>query len=178
MDIESKVAVCCAMLLFAAIAVAGDRPDACSLNGLKALDLKETTILSVDAVAENQFILPGASEVSPLPAFCRVRATVRPAVNFEVWLPSSGWNGRFQGVGNGGMAGSISYSAMVAALGAGYAVASTDTGHKAGEIPFDASWARGRPDLIEDFGHRALHVTTINGKSITTAFYGREPAYS
>jgi len=99
MGIKSKAVVCCAMLLFAAIAVAGARPDACNLNGLQALDPEETTILSVDAVAENRFTLPGASEVSSLPAFCRVQATVRAAVNFEVWLPFSGWNGRFQRVG-------------------------------------------------------------------------------
>jgi len=76
------------------------------------------------------------------------------------------------------MAGSISYRALALGLERGYATASTDTGHKAGDIPFDASWALGRPDLIEDFGHRALHLTTVHGKSITTAFYGSKAAYA
>jgi RND family efflux transporter MFP subunit len=34
--------------------------------------------------------------------------------------------------------------------------------------PFDGGWALGRPDLVEDFGHRAIHVMTVtaNGSSI------------
>ena len=35
-----------------------------------------------------------------------------------------------------------------------------------------------RPDLVEDYGHRGLHRTTVNGKAITTAFYGAPPEYS
>ena len=60
--------------------------------------------------------------VSPknLPAFCRVAATIRPSkdsdIKIEVWLPADGWNGKFQGVGNGGWTGSISYPALMAAL--------------------------------------------------------------
>ncbi|MCZ6709627.1 MAG: tannase/feruloyl esterase family alpha/beta hydrolase [Gammaproteobacteria bacterium] len=110
--------------------------------------------------------------------FCRFSATTAPAVQFEVWLPLEGWNGKYQGVGNGGMAGRIGYASMAAALARGYATASTDTGHQAGPIPFDASWASGRADLIEDFGHRALHVTTVMAKRVVAAFYGRPPEYA
>ena len=46
-----------------------------------------------------------------LPAFCRVEATARPTsdseIKFEVWIPPvEAWNGKFQGVGNGGYQGS------------------------------------------------------------------------
>ena len=34
----------------------------------------------------------------------------------EVWLPISGWNGKFQAVGNGAWQGSIGYAAMAEAL--------------------------------------------------------------
>jgi feruloyl esterase len=101
-----------------------------------------------------------------------VAARTKPAVNFEVWIPDTGWNGKFQGVGNGGMAGTISYGGMASALKRGYAVASTDTGHVS-KGSFDAAWALGRPDLIADFGHRGLHLTTVNGKKIAQAFYGK-----
>ena len=42
-----------------------------------------------------------------VPAFCRVEATARPTsdseIKFEVWIPPvDAWNGKFQGVGNGG----------------------------------------------------------------------------
>ena len=50
-------------------------------------------------------------------------------IRVEVWLPTSGWNGKLQAVGNGGWAGSISYTALAAAVTSGYAAAATDTGH-------------------------------------------------
>jgi feruloyl esterase len=145
---------------------------------LGSLVLPDTSISLVELVAENSFIAPGADSVMQLPEFCRIVAATSPAVNFEVWLPASNWNGKYQSVGNGGMAGTISFGAMATALRRGYATASTDTGHKAGPIAFDASWASGRPDLIEDFGHRALHLTTVNAKQLTEAFYQSPPNYS
>lgn len=140
--------------------------------------LPDTEISNTGIVAENSFQAPGEDTAMETPAFCRVVAQSSPAVNFEVWLPVTNWNGKYQSVGNGGMAGSISYGAMARALRRGYATASTDTGHKTSPIPFDASWASGRPDLIEDFGHRALHLTTVHAKQLTEAFYNSAPAYS
>ena len=73
-----------------------------------------------------------ASPYQSLPEFCRVAATLTPSsdsdIKVEVWLPA-GWNRKFQAVGNGGWAGTISYSAMAEAIKLGYATASTDTGH-------------------------------------------------
>ena len=149
-----------------------------SCEQLSDLVLADTTISLSQVVAENSFTPPGSANKMLIPAFCRVVAVTSPAVNFEVWLPMQDWNGKYQGVGNGGMAGTISYGAMANALRRGYATASTDTGHSASPIPFDASWASGRPDLIEDFGHRALHLTTINGKQVTQSFFNSAPEYS
>ena len=145
---------------------------------LNDLVLTNTRILSADVVAENSFIPPGNDNRLQTPAFCRLAGVTRPAINFEVWLPMADWNGKFQVVGNGGMAGTISYASMAGALQRNYATASTDTGHQAGPIPFDASWASGRPDLIEDFGHRSLHLTTVNGKRVVSALYETPPEYS
>ncbi len=139
--------------------------------------LSDTLIRLSEPISAGAFTPPGGSRAFDLPAFCRVAATTAPAVNFEVWLPDD-WNGKFQGVGNGGMAGTISYAAMATGLNRGYATVSTDTGHEAGDIPFDASWARGNPQAVEDFGHRALHVATVHGKTLTDAFYGTPPSYS
>lgn len=141
-------------------------------------NLPDTRITSAMVQAENSFAPPGADSAMQHPSFCRVAGVTDPAVRFEVWLPLADWNGKYQGVGNGGMAGTISYGAMAGALRRGYATASTDTGHEAGPISFDASWASGRPDLIADFGHRSLHLTTRNGKALTEAFYAEAPAYS
>lgn len=151
---------------------------AASCDALANLALPVTEVVGTGIVAANEFVPPGANEKMLTPEFCRFQATSDPAVRFEVWLPVDNWNGKFQVVGNGGMAGTISYAAMGAALRRGYATASTDTGHEAGPIPFDASWASGRMDLIEDFGHRALHLTTVHGKSVIGQFYTSAPAYS
>ena len=96
------------------------------------------------------------------PAHCRVAAVLTPStdshIEMEAWLPESGWNGKFQAVGNGGWAGSISFDAMAAALREGYATASTDTGHKSAVTP-GASFALDHPEKLIDFGYRAVHET-------------------
>ncbi len=115
-----------------------------------------------------------------LPAFCRVAGSLHPSadsdIKIEVWIPSD-WNGKFQGVGNGGFAGEISYSAMAFAVSHGYATASTDTGHAA--LPNNsAQWALRHPEKINDFGYRAIHETAVIGKAIIRAFNNSEPQRS
>jgi feruloyl esterase len=107
--------------------------------------------------------------------YCRVTGVVAPQVKFEVRLPDA-WNGKYQGVGNGALAGYLNVPAMEKAVARGYATASTDTGHVGS--PIDGAWALGRPDLVEDFGHRAIHVTTVAAKAIVAAYYGTPPARS
>jgi feruloyl esterase len=90
-------------------------------------------------------------------------------------MPATGWNGKFQGVGNGGWSGSIGTAALQTAVRAGYAAASTDTGHEGGS----ASFALGHPEKLVDFGYRAVHEMTVKGKAITAAFYDNtNPRYS
>src|SRR5215510_6874302 len=148
------------------------RPIPCAT--LASLALADTAITLAEA-------LPAGANPAPvgtLPtAICRVVGVSQPAINFEVWLPTETWNGKFQGVGNRGTAGAISYAAMRAALGRGYATASTDAGY-ASSGSFDPSWALRPPERIADFGHRGLHVTTVNAKQIIRAFYGRHPDHS
>jgi feruloyl esterase len=123
---------------------------------------------------------PGARPLPNLPPFCRVAGVIKPSadsnIQFEVWMPASGWNQKFQGIGNGGFAGSISYAGMAAALSRGYATASTDTGHQGGGT--DATWALGHPEKVLDFGYRAIHETAEKAKAIIRAFYGDGPRRS
>jgi feruloyl esterase len=115
--------------------------------------------------------------VAPRP-FCRVEATLTPsidsAIRIEVWMPVSGWNGKFQGVGNGGFSGAIAYSALAAALRRGYAAASTDTGHEGNS----ASFGLGHPEKVIDFGWRAVNEMTVAAKRIVAAYYGASPRLS
>ena len=146
---------------------------AATCESLASLALPDTTITTAQTVAAGAFAMPAGgfmpSPISPktLPAFCRVAATLRPSkdsdIKIEVWLPAEGWNGKFQGVGNGGWTGSITYPALMEALQKGYASASTDTGH-AGN-PVDGSFALGHPEKVTDFGYRAVHEMTVKGQS-------------
>ncbi len=139
-------------------------------ESLAKLTLQATTITRAEPVPAGQ----------NLPASCQVAGVIKPSsdseIRFEVWMPSSGWNGRFQGAGNGGFAGSINYREMRAALAAGFATASTDTGHQGGTT--DAPWALGHPEKIVDFGYRAVHLMTVDAKAIIHAFYGQGPRRS
>lgn len=149
------------------------------LSGLK---LRHTTIAQAVAVPAGPFTLNGPFGIHSvkLPAFCRVSGAIAPvsgsSIGYEVWLPLANWNGRYEGVGNGGLAGNISYEALADALRSGYAAASTDTGHKG--MMMNGEWALGHPQRIIDYGYRAVHEMTVKAKAIITAFYGSPASYS
>jgi feruloyl esterase len=111
------------------------------------------------------------------PEFCRVAGVLTPSadshIEFEVWMPASGWNGKYLGVGNGGFAGSIDHQALAEAVANGYASSSTDTGHQAGGT--DGGWAVGHHEKMVDYGFRAIHETAEKAKALIGAFYG-DPA--
>ena len=139
------------------------------------------TIESAVSVSAGTFTPPsarGGPALDNLPSFCRVQGLLKPtptsAIRFEVWLPESGWNGRLQVVGNGGLAGTISYPAMATALRGGFATASTDTGHTSTEPP---TWLEDRERLI-DYSYRGLHLTTVDAKTIVGAFYSQPAKYA
>ena len=117
---------------------------------------------------------PGADT---LPAFCRVQAvaTAVPdsSIEFEVWIPEA-WNGKFEGVGNGGYSGALGYGAMVRALRSGYATASHNTGHRGDGLRF----GQGHPEKVIDYAYRAVHVMTENAALIIHARTGRFAAQS
>jgi feruloyl esterase len=118
-----------------------------------------------------------ASPFARLVSFCRVALTLTPSrrsdIKAEVWLPTSGWNGKLQVVGNGNFAGTISYPAMATALAAGYAAASTDTGHMG-----QPSNTFVNEDVVLDFAHRAVHETTVAAKRAVNGFYGEAPTFA
>jgi len=141
---------------------------------LAALTIPTVAIRSATMVEAGAFTPPGAQAPLTLPAFCRVEATARPTsdsdIAIEVWLPlAAAWNGKFQGVGNGGYQGSISYGAMATALRRGYATASTDTGHTGDDMKF----GEGHPEKVIDYGYRAVHVMTETAKLIVRNAMGR-----
>jgi feruloyl esterase len=148
---------------------------------LSKLTLPNATITLAQQVEAGRFTPPApaaAGDFSALPAFCRVAATLTPTsdseITIEVWMPTSGWNRKFQAVGNGAFSGAIAYPAMRTALARGYATSSTDTGHAGGS----ASFGLGHPEKVVDFGWRAVHEMTAAAKAIVAAFYDAGPKFS
>jgi feruloyl esterase len=142
------------------------------------------TITVADVVPGGGFQPPGgraggrgAGAFAALRPFCRLAATLAPTaqstINVEVWLPASAWNGRLQVVGNGAFAGTISYPAMATALAAGYATASTDTGHTG-----PAANTFVNQDVLVDFAHRAIHETTAFAKLVVARVYGKPQEFA
>ncbi len=169
--ILARLAVCTLLAWFLPQSSALASP--CS--GVRALASEKTTVSLSEIVGNGRLTTPYGNTLEQLPQFCRIAGVFRPTrdsvIRFEVWMPTSGWNGRFLGVGNGGYAGTINYEQMASSLRRGFVTASTDTGHEAG--PEDASWAFHHPEKIADYGYRALHLTTVFAKKALTAFYGQ-----
>jgi feruloyl esterase len=141
-------------------------------TGFQAPDVAITSSTEVPAV-------PSGSTAAP--AHCDVRGTIRGNIKFAVFLPVD-WNGRFQMVGNGGKAGSISIGDMRTQLRLGYAATSTDTGHDnaiqaEGGARFGNDALFGKEREI-DFGWRAVHLTAVTAKAIVSAHYGAAPQFS
>jgi len=168
----------------AAFAAAAFGQSGKSCESLKSLSLPDTTITAAEMVAAGPMETPGrsgrgnAGPAPVLPAHCRVAAVLTPSadshIEAEFWMPAADWNGKFEEVGNGGFAGTISFPAMGAALREGYATASTDTGHKGGS----ASFALGHPEKMVDFAWRSVHETAVKAKLLINAYYGRNARLS
>ncbi len=159
-----------------------------SCEHLASLELSNASITMAKAVPAGTFVGPPeeftgrdlSAFYKMLPAFCRVVVHAKPSsdsdIVVELWMPLSGWNGKLEGLGNGGFAGQIGYEGLGAAIIHGFGAVATDTGH-AGS-PIDAAWAMGHPEKVADFGHRGIHEMTRVAKLVAQSFYGSGPKHS
>ena len=172
-------AVAAAALALAPIGAAA----ASDCAGLAGMTLGNAAVIDATAVSP-PFSVTGMDPPRPVTVaapFCRVQGIIKPTsdsgIRFEVWLPeASDWNGKYQGVGNGGFAGSLIYPSMNQALAAGYAVSGTDTGHTGS--PIASGWSVGHPEKVADFGWRAIHETAVVSKAIISAYYRHAAAHA
>jgi hypothetical protein len=153
-------------------------PAAPACEALIGLSLVNTQITIAKSYLAGQLV----TGITNAPAgLCRVAGTVRPSsdsnIKFEVWIPTDGsWNGKYQQIGNGGFAGTIWMSYIADAVSRGYAAAATDDGTSG--PPLGAATFIGHPDVLKDFGYRALKVTTDNSKAIIRRLTSHNPSYS
>jgi len=148
--------------VFALLLICAPQMFAASCESLASLSLPDTTITKAETAR----------------GLCRVAATLRPSadsdIKIEVWMPLSGWNGKYEAVGNAGWSGAIATNALEEAIKAGYATSSTDTGHSGAS----ASFALGHPEKLVDYAWRSEHEMTVRAKAIIAAFYGGGPKLS
>ena len=113
-----------------------------SCESLASLVLPDTTITVAAVVPAGTFDPPGPTPPIDTVA-CRVAGSIKPTsdsdIQFEVWMPTAGWNRKFLSAGEGGYAGAINYGGIADALRRGYAGGSTDTGHVGGTADFALS---------------------------------------
>jgi feruloyl esterase len=131
---------------------------------------------------------PGAPSVA-VPAFCDVEGVIDPrtgaegkpyAIGFALALPDQ-WNGRFLFQGGGGLNGNVAFPLGVQAAGdqpalaRGFAVVTTDTGHKGGG--FDGSFFRDQQASL-DFYYVAIGRVARLAKQMIASYYGRPAGHS
>jgi feruloyl esterase len=164
-------AVGATMILVIAGVTAARAADCADMANLK---INETNLLSATTVPAK----------APLPEYCRVLGYVRPAINFEIRLPTKDWNGKFLMAGCGGLCGSllsdspdlINGSNMVG-LARNYATVSMDSGHW-GKHVFDGRWAYNNPVAKFDWAQRSVTMTARVTKSVIESYYGKPPSKS
>jgi hypothetical protein len=133
---------------------------------------------------------PGPTTAGPagtLPEHCLVRLLIdqRPAglpdmsygTGVEVRLPRD-WNGRLLFQGGGGLNGTLSAAmgsvrGFPSALQRGFAVVSTDGGHR-GRNNVDARFGADQQARL-DFAYQSVARATREAKSVLDGFYGRKP---
>src|SRR3984893_10877207 len=161
-----------------------------SCTSLTSVSLPNTTINSADNAPSGQISppFPGCPP-TPVVATGRVHATVTTPgagdhIGVDVWMPVSGWNGRFQGVGGTGFV-ADDFNEMAAAVDYGYSAAGTDAGHisQSSFAVLDGSFAldsNGRLNraLIKDFAFRGVHDLALVGKAVTAAYYGSQAKFA
>ncbi|TVY81199.1 putative feruloyl esterase [Lachnellula suecica] len=162
-----------------------------SCSSITNLNIPGTNILSITGNIVLNYTVPAVPPVllSPINGlnFCSVTVVLthpneNDTVTTTIWLPLSGWNGRFQGTGGGGFSAGLGPLGLGSAIQGGYSAGSTDGGNLG--LFFDilpaALTSNGSINwpLIEDFGSRSVHDMAVIGKAVTEQYYGTPPLFS
>uniref|UniRef100_A0A4E9EH12 Carboxylic ester hydrolase n=1 Tax=Gibberella zeae TaxID=5518 RepID=A0A4E9EH12_GIBZA len=164
----------------------------CIDETFKSIKLDNAEILSINANVSSIELPELPTNEWPIPAgsppinVCKVVVTYthpgwNDTINAYVWLPISGWNERFVGVGGGGWS-----TGDVPDLGPpaskGYAAVTTDGGRPMTNRQ-SMDWALTKSGHLnwpplQNFAAVALDDATTVGKAVTEAYFGKAPKYS
>ncbi len=175
---------------WAAQAPASQTPGEKSCTALGGLSAPGYQVETAEWVpASNQPAGPGGVTVA-VPAHCLFRVTIgaRPSgiegmrygTGIELRLPAV-WNQRLLFQGGGGLNGVLNpafgnVSGFPSALARGFAVVSTDSGHR-GRNSIDTRFGVDQQAKL-DFAYQAVERTTREAKGLLQRYYGRKPEYS
>lgn len=179
----------------AAISIAASPAQAKQCSAMAKLALPGVEIAGATLVpaasAGSVKIYPDGAETFPvaMPGYCRVEGTINRRVGtgdkeygigFALALPAN-WNGRFLYQGGGGFNGAVRnpYGNVASggnpALARGFAVISSDSGHKG--ATFDVSFMADQQAAI-DFAFASVPRVSQIGKELTASYYGKAPHHS
>jgi Tannase and feruloyl esterase len=133
LDSSIRIITVAALAMWFASPAAAQAPGDCGM--LEDLKIEDTNLLS-------STVVPAADD---LPEYCRVLGYVRPAINFEIRLPTTDWNGKFYMAGCGAQCGKVEAdrkgftNSPNHGLHRNYAVSTMDGGHW-GSSRSDTSW--------------------------------------
>lgn len=171
-----------------------------SANGSGCEDMVKFKMDGQNLVINKAAIIPeGKMKAGPmgppayaglLPAYCRVDGELdkrvghegKPyAIGFAVAMPEN-WNGRFMFQGGGGMNGNVAdpignHGGGPPALARGFAVITSDTGHKSGGGAFDTSFMADQ-EAYMNFLYKAIGRVSVVGKEIVKEYYSKQIDYS
>ncbi len=178
--------------LLLAPCVRSQQPGSCAdLSNFKSpgVEISKAALIAAGSTTPIPFSMPTQSLV--LPAYCRVEGIINRrkgaggeefGIQFVLAMPDQ-WNGDFlmQGGagGNGILYPPIGQTAAgdKPALMRGYAVVSTDTGHKSHNGVFDFSFEKDQQAFL-DFAYLANVQVAALSKQIIAQYYGKSAAYS
>jgi hypothetical protein len=133
----------------------------------------------------------GPGNSAPLPAYCRVEGVINRrigvggeefGISFALAMPEK-WNGDFLMQGGGGSNGVVlpplgqNAAGNTPGLMRGFAVVSTDTGHKSHQGGFDFGFRKDQQAYL-DFAYSANAQVAAVAKQVIAEYYGRPSAFS
>lgn len=179
-------------MIFATSACVWGQPakSCASLGTFKApgVEIIKATPIAAGSTVPNPW---GQGSSGPLPAYCRVEGIINRrtgvggeefGISFALAMPDK-WNGDFLMQGGGGANGivlpplGLTAAGDTPALMRGFAVVSTDTGHKSHGGPFDFEFMRDQQAYL-DFAYLANAQVAAHAKQLIARYYGKPPAYS
>ena len=184
---------CAIFFVLAAFSIpaSAQQKDSCTrLIEFKMSAVEITKAAHVDA-GTTETIPWNQTRSAPLPAYCRIEGVLNRrtgvggeefGITFVLAMPDK-WNGDFLMQGGGGSNGivipplGLNAAGDTAGLMRGFAVASTDTGHKSHHPGFDLGFKRDQQAFL-DFAYLANAEVATLAKQLIAQRYGKPAAFS